>query len=56
MKKLVVITGASSGMGKGLAKRFSKLGHPVLLLARRAELMEELNLENSICKSVVLRC
>jgi len=52
MKKLVVITGASSGMGKGLAKRFSKLGHPVLLLARRAELMKELNLENSICKSV----
>ncbi len=52
MKKLVVITGASSGIGKELAKTFSKEGHPVLLLARRKHLMEELNLENCICKSV----
>ncbi len=52
MKKLVVITGASSGIGKELAKAFLKEGHPVLLLARRKHLMEELNLENCICKSV----
>ncbi|WP_194190131.1 SDR family oxidoreductase [Clostridium chrysemydis] len=52
MKKLVVITGASSGIGKSIAESFSKNGYPVLLLARRANLMEEMNLENSMCKSV----
>lgn len=52
MKKLVVVTGASSGIGMEVAKRFSKLGHPVLMIARRKEIMEELKLENSICKSV----
>lgn len=49
MKKLVVITGASSGIGKELAKAFSEKGHPTLLLSRRKHLMEELNLKNSIC-------
>lgn len=52
MKKLVVITGASSGIGLDLAKRFSKEGHPILLLARREKIMLDLNLPNSICKSV----
>ncbi len=52
MKKLVVVTGASSGIGMELAKRFSKEGHPVLMLARRKEIMEELNLPNCMCKSV----
>ena len=52
MKKLVVITGASSGFGLALAKEFSNDGYPVLLLARRLEKMQELNLPNSICKKV----
>lgn len=52
MKKLVVITGASSGIGRALAKKFADEGHPLLLLARRKKLMEELNLPNAICKSV----
>ena len=52
MKKLVVVTGASSGIGREIAKKFSSNGHPVLLLSRRLEKMEELNLENSLCKSV----
>ena len=52
MKKLVVVTGASSGIGMALAKKFSQEGHPVLLLARRLEIMQGLNLPNSICKSV----
>lgn len=52
MKKLVVVTGASSGIGMELAKRFSKEGHPVLMLARRKETMEEVNLPNSMCRSV----
>ncbi|UDQ96942.1 SDR family oxidoreductase [Lentisphaerota bacterium WC36G] len=52
MKKLVVITGASSGFGKALALEFSKGGYPLLLLARRVELLEELNLANTICEKV----
>ncbi|MYY43918.1 SDR family oxidoreductase [Elizabethkingia anophelis] len=51
-KKLVVITGASSGFGKALAIEFSKSGYPLLLLARRIDKMEELKLPNTICKKV----
>ncbi len=52
MKKLIVITGASSGFGKELAKMFSEEGYPLLLVARRIELLEEMNLPNTICKKV----
>lgn len=52
MKKLVVVTGASSGIGMELAKRFSGQGHPVLMLARRSDIMEKLELPNTICRSV----
>lgn len=52
MKKLVVITGASSGIGAEIAKNMSQNGHPVLLLSRRVEPMQKLNLPNSICSSV----
>lgn len=52
MKKLVVVTGASSGIGIEIAKRFSKEGYPVLMLARRKDVMEELNLPNCMCRSV----
>ena len=51
-KSLVVITGASSGIGKACAIRLSKEGHPLLLLARRLEVMEALELPNTMCKSV----
>lgn len=52
MKKLVVVTGASSGIGMEFAKRFSREGHPVLMLARRQEVMEALQLPNCLCRSV----
>ncbi len=52
MKKLVVITGASSGFGKSLALEFNKAGYPLLLLARRLDLLESLNLDNTICEKV----
>ncbi len=52
MKKLVVITGASSGFGKALALEFNKAGYPLLLLARRIELLNELGLENTMCEQV----
>ncbi len=52
MKKLVVITGASSGFGKAMAIKFNKDGYPLLLIARRVEKLTELNLSNTLCKKV----
>lgn len=52
MKSLVVITGASSGIGEEIAKTFSALGHPLLLVARRLEKLEALELPNTICAKV----
>ena len=52
MKKLVVITGASSGFGKALAMEFNKAGYPLLLLARRIELLEQMGLSDTICEQV----
>ena len=40
--KVVVITGASSGIGKGTALGFAKAGASVALAARRRELLEEI--------------
>ncbi len=51
-KKLIVITGASSGFGLEAAKLFANDGYPVLMLARRLELMEALNLKNTMCRKV----
>ena len=51
-KKLIVITGASSGFGLELAKAFSKDGYPLLLLARRVEIMEALHLPNTLCRKL----
>ena len=51
-KKLIAITGASSGIGAAMAKAFSLAGYPLLLMARRIELMEAMSLPNAICKKV----
>ena len=51
-KELVVITGASSGIGAAMAKAFSEAGHPLLLLARRLEPMQALDLPNTLCISL----
>lgn len=51
-KKLVVITGASSGFGLEMAKIFAESGYPLLLLARRVEKMKALNLPNTLCLKV----
>jgi NADP-dependent 3-hydroxy acid dehydrogenase YdfG len=54
-KPLIVLTGASSGIGEAAARTFSKAGHPVLLMARRLDRMQALNLPNAICEKVGVR-
>jgi NADP-dependent 3-hydroxy acid dehydrogenase YdfG len=51
-KKLIIITGASSGIGAALAKTFSVAGYALGLLSRNLEAMEKLNLPNAVCQSV----
>jgi NADP-dependent 3-hydroxy acid dehydrogenase YdfG len=51
-KKLVIITGASSGFGAAIARQLHDHGHPLLLLARRLDRLEQLKLENSMCISL----
>ncbi|MGK4578551.1 SDR family oxidoreductase [Kitasatospora sp. HPMI-4] len=51
-KPLIVITGASSGIGAATARLLSAQGHPLLLLARRLERLEELGLPNTLCRKV----
>lgn len=51
-KPLVIITGASSGIGAAMAKVFSGANYPVGLFARNKKAMEKLDLPNSICVSV----
>ena len=42
MKKTAFITGASSGIGAACARRFSKEGYNLIILARRKDVMENL--------------
>lgn len=52
MKALIVITGASSGIGEAIARHFSTQGHPLLLLARRVERLQAMGLPHTLCEQV----
>ncbi len=45
-KPLIIITGASSGLGASAAKVFSEAGYPLALFSRDLAKMEQLNLKN----------
>ena len=47
-KPLVMITGASSGIGKETAIAFSRAGYPLLLIARRVEMIEAFGLPDTV--------
>ena len=42
MKKIVIVTGASSGIGKAVARRFAAAGHAVLAAGRNLERLSSL--------------
>jgi NADP-dependent 3-hydroxy acid dehydrogenase YdfG len=48
-KELIIVTGASSGIGKAVAEKFSAEGHPLLLLARRVNMLKQFSLPNTLC-------
>ena len=45
MMKVVLVTGASSGIGKEFARQFAYRGYNLVLVARRAELLQEMKEE-----------
>ena len=47
-KKIIWITGASSGIGEATARKFAKEGWKVIVSARRVELLEKLSIDENI--------
>ncbi|MEQ8323417.1 MAG: SDR family NAD(P)-dependent oxidoreductase [Vicingaceae bacterium] len=47
-KKIALVTGASSGIGRATAKRLAKEGYDLIVCGRRAEKLEELKNEISV--------
>lgn len=45
MRKSILITGASSGLGLGMAREFARQGHDLALCARRTEALDTLKAE-----------
>ncbi|WP_160287824.1 SDR family oxidoreductase [Pseudomonas knackmussii] len=51
-KPLIIVTGASSGIGEATARLFAAQGHPLLLLARRIDRLKAMKLPNALCRAV----
>ncbi len=58
MKKIVLITGATSGIGKASAKLYAKNGYQLIITARRKERLDDLKkkLENKYGIKVLVLC
>ncbi|MDO8516977.1 MAG: SDR family oxidoreductase [Nanoarchaeota archaeon] len=49
MAKTIIITGASSGIGKATAELLSEQGYKLILLARKKEILDEIAKKNKNC-------
>jgi NADP-dependent 3-hydroxy acid dehydrogenase YdfG len=58
VKKIIFITGATSGFGKAIAEIFAKNGNHLIITGRRNELLLELkkNLENTYNNKILTLC
>ena len=43
MKKIILITGATSGIGKACAEKFAEAGHNIIITGRRQDRLDELS-------------
>lgn len=57
MTKTILITGASSGIGAGMAREFAQMGYNLAICARRLERLETLKqeLESQFCIRVIAK-
>ena len=53
MKKLIFITGASSGIGRALTIKFASNGWMVVAAARRLDLIKKIKINNTISNAIV---
>ena len=56
--KVVVITGASSGIGKQTATEFGKLGANLVLIGRKKDKLEQtaMELKKFSCSTLICQC